>query len=102
MILIGIEQLELYVSSDTPLKTFLIIRSIMDNYGELTKYVNQSTIMQVLEEPTVPMYADTGVRKSFLRNEYEKALESRLSYDCRRQCTGCGANRLIGGGACNA
>lgn len=54
--------LELYVSSDTPLKTFQIIRSIMDNYGELTKYVNQNTIMQVLEEPSVPMHADTGVR----------------------------------------
>lgn len=54
--------LELYVSSDTPLKTFQIIRSIMNNYGDLTKYVNQSTIMQVLEEPSVPMYANSGVR----------------------------------------
>lgn len=54
--------LELNVSSDTPLKTFLIIRSIMDNYGNLTKYVNSNTIMQVLEEPFVPMHANTGVR----------------------------------------
>lgn len=54
--------LELYVSSDTPLKTFQIIRSIMKNYTELTKYVNQNTIMQVLEEPTVPMVPGSGVR----------------------------------------
>lgn len=54
--------LELYVSSDTPLKTFQIIRSIMKNYGELTKYVNSNTIMQVLEEPTVPMTPNSGVR----------------------------------------
>ena len=54
--------LELRVTSDAPLKTFQIIRSIMNNYKELTQYVNQDAVMQVLEEPTVPMYSNTGVR----------------------------------------
>lgn len=54
--------LELRVTSDAPLKTFRIIRSIMNNYGELTQYVNQDAVMQVLEEPAVPMYSNTGVR----------------------------------------
>ena len=56
--------LELRVSSDTPLKTFQIIRSIMNNYKELTQYVNQDAVMQVLEEPYVPMYSNTGVRNT--------------------------------------
>lgn len=47
-------------------------------------------------------FADTGVRKSFLRKEYEKALESTLSPDCRKQCTGCGANCFLEGGVCDA
>ena len=54
--------LELRVSSDTPLKTFLISRSIIRNYKELTQYVNQDIVMQVLEDPYVPMYPITGVR----------------------------------------
>lgn len=54
--------LELHVSSDTPLKTFLISRSIIRNYKELTQYVNKNIVMQVLEDPYVPMRPSTGVR----------------------------------------
>ena len=45
---------------------------------------------------------DVGVRKAHLWHEKEMAYASKLSPDCRKQCTGCGANRLIGGGPCNA
>ena len=75
----------------------------MDAFAENGVDYTFYTTRERSEDEVFPWdFADTGVRKSFLRNEYEKALESRLSFDCRRQCTGCGANRLIGGGACNA
>lgn len=63
--------LTLRVSADSPLQTFRIIRSIMNNYGELTKYVNQKIIMQVLEEPSVPQKSDSGNRNiSLLRKVF--------------------------------
>lgn len=40
---------------------------------------------------------DVGVRKAHLWHEREMAYKSTLSPDCRVQCTGCGANSLIGG-----
>ena len=40
---------------------------------------------------------DVGVRKGHLWHEREMAYKSLLSPDCRVQCTGCGANSLIGG-----
>lgn len=42
-------------------------------------------------------YLDIGVDKRFLICENEKSKESKTSPNCREQCTGCGANRLIGG-----
>lgn len=47
-------------------------------------------------------FSDVGVSKDFLRREYERAHEAKLSPDCRVQCTGCGANRFLEGGVCNA
>lgn len=43
---------------------------------------------------------DNGVRRAHLWREREKCYASELSPDCRKQCTGCGANALIGG-VCN-
>ena len=43
---------------------------------------------------------DTGVRREHLWRERERCYDSELSPDCRAQCTGCGANALIGG-VCN-
>ena len=54
--------LELYVTSNTPLLTFQMMHSIMNNYQDLTQYVNSDAIMQVLEEPSVPINPSTGVR----------------------------------------
>ncbi len=54
--------LELRVTAKSPLLTFQITRSIMENYSELTQYVNEETIMQVLEEPYVPTSPNTGIR----------------------------------------
>lgn len=54
--------LEMYVTSKTPLQTFRMVHSIMNNYQNLTQYVNADAVMQVLEEPYVPTHPSTGVR----------------------------------------
>ena len=45
-------------------------------------------------------HMDMGVRRAHLEHEWKMALEARLSPDCRAQCTGCGAARLLEGGVC--
>jgi len=43
-----------------------------------------------------------GVTRAHLRREYERAMEGATSPDCRQQCSGCGALKLLGGGMCDA
>ena len=43
----------------------------------------------------------TGVSPSFLWRERERAYEARITPDCRKQCTGCGADKLYPGGKCD-
>ena len=44
---------------------------------------------------------DVGVRKEHLWHEKEQCYESELSPDCRKQCSACGAARLLKGGRCD-
>ena len=44
-------------------------------------------------------FIDCGVRKEFLKREWEKAKREEISENCRIKCQGCGANRF-GGGIC--
>ena len=44
-------------------------------------------------------FIDTGVTKAFLKREWEKAKEAKTTYNCRQQCSGCGAKKF-GGGVC--
>jgi len=44
---------------------------------------------------------DVGVRKSHLLHEREQCYASQLSPDCRKQCSACGAARLMKGGRCD-
>ena len=44
---------------------------------------------------------DVGVRKAHLMHEREQCYASRLSPDCRKQCSACGAARLMRGGKCD-
>ncbi|MCL2513551.1 MAG: TIGR03960 family B12-binding radical SAM protein, partial [Oscillospiraceae bacterium] len=46
-------------------------------------------------------HLDYGIDKAFLINESEKAKAAAVTPDCRRECAGCGADRL-NGGKCNA
>ena len=43
----------------------------------------------------------SGVSQKFLWRERQRAYEAITTPDCRTQCTGCGANCLIGGGKCD-
>lgn len=44
-------------------------------------------------------FIDCGVTKSFLRKEWERAMNGEVTPNCRRQCSGCGATSY-GGGVC--
>ena len=43
---------------------------------------------------------DAGIDKSYLVNEYKKALSAENTDDCRLGCTGCGLNVNLVGGEC--
>jgi len=45
---------------------------------------------------------DTGVFPDYLWRERESAYRAEITPDCRRACMGCGANRLLKGGVCDA
>lgn len=44
---------------------------------------------------------DVGVRRAHLWHEREQAYRSELSPDCRKQCSACGASKLLKGGKCD-
>ncbi len=44
----------------------------------------------------------TGVSTDFLWREREQCYKAVITPDCRKQCTGCGANKLCPGGKCDA
>ncbi|HJB41382.1 MAG TPA: B12-binding domain-containing radical SAM protein, partial [Candidatus Gemmiger avicola] len=50
-----------------------------------------------LDEVTPWSHMDVGVREEFLAREYQKALRAETTPPCNRQCSGCGANKLLGG-----
>ena len=54
------------------------------------------------EEELLPWsVVSTGVSHAFLLREREQCRKAVISPDCRRQCTGCGANKLLTGGVCD-
>ncbi len=52
-----------------------------------------------LEEILPWDFIDIGVTKDFLKREWKKALEGKVTPNCRMQCSGCGAG-IYGGGVC--
>ena len=44
-------------------------------------------------------FIDAGVSKEFLKREWENALSEKVTPNCRRRCSGCGAKKF-GGGVC--
>ena len=54
------------------------------------------------EEELLPWdMIDVGVRKAHLLHERKQCYASALSPDCRKQCSACGAARLLKGGKCD-
>jgi len=45
-------------------------------------------------------FIDVGVTKKYLISEYENAMEATTTPDCRLNCTNCGVNHKLIGGAC--
>lgn len=45
-------------------------------------------------------FIDIGVTKEFLKREWNRAMEEKVTPNCREQCSGCGASRF-GGGVCH-
>lgn len=52
-----------------------------------------------LEEKFPWDFIDIGVTKNFLKQEWENAMEGRVTENCRSKCSGCGAG-IYGGGVC--
>ena len=52
--------LTLTVVSNSPEKTFKIIRSIMKLYPELIQYVNTTMVMEILAQPQIPVRSVSG------------------------------------------
>ena len=50
-----------------------------------------------LDEVTPWSHLDVGVSHAHLVREYQKALKAETTQPCNRQCSGCGANKLLGG-----
>ena len=55
-----------------------------------------------LEEITPWEHFSYGVDKRFLIEEYQRAQRAQTTMPCNRKCSGCGANKLMGGGKCVA
>ena len=58
-------------------------------------FYNYRTI--ALDEVTPWDHLDVGVSRAHLVREYQKALCAETTQPCNRQCSGCGANKLLGG-----
>ena len=56
----GTNLMTLRVTSDSPRNAYQIIRSIMKTVSSLTPYVSGDMIMEVLQEPAVPLGADAS------------------------------------------
>lgn len=85
-----------------------------DGWGE---YFNFDYWMEAFEKSDVPLefyanrtrsydevlpwdFIDIGVKKEYLINEHKKALEGKLTNDCRLGCTGCGMTGFAGKEVC--
>lgn len=56
----GTNLMTLKVTADTPKNTYQITRSVMKNITDLTKYVSEDMVMDVLQQPAVPTKADAS------------------------------------------
>ena len=70
-----------------PMDTGVIVSRMTDD----PEVISAALLHDVIE--------DAGVTKEFLIREYNRAKEEKVTPNCRRACSGCGA-RVYGGGVC--
>lgn len=63
--------------------------------GIASDFYNYRTM--ATDEVTPWDHLDVGVSHAHLVREYEKAQKAQTTQPCNRQCSGCGANKLLGG-----
>ena len=71
-------------------------KAIADNNVDMDFYISRE---RDLDEILPWDFIDIGVTKQFLKKEWERAKQERVTPNCRTKCAGCGAARF-GGGVC--
>lgn len=66
----GTNLMTLRVSASSPEHAFKIMKSVLNNYSEITDYVLSNVVLDVLEAPQVPMAPSNPVSASDLMKKY--------------------------------
>ncbi len=69
--------------------------SVFEDLGIDTAFYANRAIS--FDEITPWSHLDYGVDEAFLQGEYQKAIAAAVTPPCNRQCSGCGANKMMGG-----
>ena len=60
--------MELKVISNSAMKSYRIMKSIMNNYNSVSDYIISNVILEVLQQPTIPMAPSNPLNTSGLRS----------------------------------
>ena len=66
----GTHLMTLRVSASTPEYSFKIMKSVMDHYSEITDYVMSNVVLEVLEQPEVPMAPSNPISANDMMRNY--------------------------------
>lgn len=66
----GTNLMTLRVSASTPEYSFKIMKSVMDHYSEITDYVMSNVVLEVLEQPEVPMAPSNPISARDMMKNY--------------------------------
>lgn len=66
----GTNLMTLRVSASTPEYSFKIMKSVMDHYSEITDYVMSNVVLEVLEQPEVPMAPSNPISANDMMRNY--------------------------------
>lgn len=66
----GTNLMTLRVSASTPEYSFKIMKSIMEHYSEITDYVMSNVVLEVLEQPEVPMAPSNPISANDMMRNY--------------------------------
>lgn len=66
----GTNLMSLSVSASSPEHAFKIMKSVLNNYSEITQYVLENVVLDVMEAPQVPMAPSNPVSASAMMKKY--------------------------------